>query len=71
MLRWQLWIHSHFGYFYSISVTAVALIYLQLSLLPLSGIRKKREYLYLICERICVAPLKTNLCRENNSDMKP
>lgn len=58
-------------FFYMISITAVALIYLQLSLLLLSGIRKKRESPFLICVRIGVAPLKTNLYRENNSDMKP
>lgn len=60
-----------FYFFLLISITAVSLIYLHLSLLLLSGIRKKREFPYLIHVRIRVAPLKTNLYSENNSEMKP
>lgn len=73
--KWRCWGGSsgviHILFFLLISITAVSLIYLQLSLLLLSGIRKKREFPYLIYVAICVAPLKTNLYRENNSEIKP
>lgn len=76
--KWRCWggssgfIHYFFFFFFNlISIIAVALIYLQLSLVLLSGIRKKKEFPYLIYASICVAPLKTNLYRENNSEMKP